>query len=133
MLAAIPLLGFALILANVFAFVGATGFDTVWVQFVLPSDATVNMTTGWSITLLALVLLYIEIFKATRTGNASIIDHALSLLVFVIALVEFLIWPAFAHPSFLVLLVMTLIDVIAGFTVTISSARRDWGMPQQGG
>ena len=132
MLAAIPLLGFALIIANVLSLVGAQGFDTVWMQFVLPSDATVSMTTGWTIALLALVLLYVEIFKATRTGNASIIDHALSLVVFVIALVEFLIWPRFAHPSFLVLLVMTLIDVIAGFTVTISSARRDWGTPQQG-
>jgi hypothetical protein len=30
---------------------------------------------------------------------------------------------------FLVILLTTLIDVIAGFTVTISSARRDFGSP----
>lgn len=132
MLAAIPLLGIALIIANVFAFVGDAGFDSVWLQFMLPSDAAVKMTTGWSVALLGLVLLYVEIFKATRTSNASIVDHALSLLVFVVALIEFLIWPRFGHPAFLTLLVMTLIDVVAGFTVTISSARRDWGMPHGG-
>ena len=77
-------------------------------------------------TLLGLILLYFEIFKATRTGSATIIDHALSLLVFIVALVEFLIVPAFAHPAFLALLLMMLIDVVAGFTVTISGARRDF-------
>ena len=79
--------------------------------------------------LAGLLLLYVEIFKATRTSNASILDHVASLVVFVVALVEFLLLPRFAHGAFLALLVMTLIDVIAGFTVTLSSARRDFNHP----
>ena len=75
------------------------------------------------------MLLYLEIFKATRTGHASIIDHVLSLLVFVVALVEFVIAPRFGHQAFLAIVLMMLIDVIAGFTVTISGARRDFGAP----
>ena len=84
---------------------------------------------GDLVVLSGLFLLYIEIFKATRTSNASIVDHVASLVVFVVALVEFLLLPRFAHGAFLALLVMCLIDVIAGFTVTLSSARRDFNHP----
>lgn len=127
-LAAVPLLGFVLALANLVGFM-AEGFDQVWFQFALPSGTTLSLTSGYALVLIGLVLLYVEIFKATRTGQASIIDHVLSLLVFVVALVEFVIAPRFGHQAFLAILLMTLIDVIAGFTVTISSARRDFGTP----
>ena len=128
MLAAVPLLGFVLALANIVGFM-AGGFDQVWFEFALPSGTTLSLTAGYALVLIGLVLLYIEIFKATRTGQASIIDHVLSLLVFVVALVEFVIAPRFGHQAFLAIVLMTLIDVIAGFTVTISGARRDFGQP----
>ena len=127
-LAAVPLLGFVLALANLVAFM-ANGFDQVWFEFGLPSGAKLTLTAGWCLVLAGLVLLYVEIFKATRTGQASIVDHVLSLVVFVVALVEFVIAPRFGHQAFLAIIAMTLIDVIAGFTVTISSARRDFGVP----
>ena len=126
---AIPLLGIVLVIANIVAFVSGSGFDSLWFQITLPSGGKLDMTAGWLINLIGLLLLYIEIFKATRTGQVSIIDHVLSLLVFVIALVQFIIAPRFAHPAFLALMVMMLIDVIAGFTVTISGARRDFATP----
>lgn len=127
-LAAVPLLGFVLALANVVGFM-ANGFDQVWFEIALPSDVTLALTAGYSLVLIGLVLLYLEIWKATRTGSASIIDHVLSLLVFVVALVEFIIAPRFGHQAFLAIVLMTLIDVIAGFTVTISGARRDFAAP----
>jgi hypothetical protein len=79
--------------------------------------------------LAAVALLFIEILKATRTGTASLADHVLSMLVFVIYLVEFLIVPGAAHSVFLILTVIAFIDVVAGFSITISGARRDigWG------
>ena len=126
---AVPLLGIVLVLANVVAFVSGSGFDSLWFQIALPSGGKLDMTSGWLLNLIGLFLLYIEIFKATRTGQVSIIDHVLSLLVFVVALVQFIIAPRFAHPAFLALMVMMLIDVIAGFTVTISGARRDFATP----
>ena len=127
-LASIPLLGFVLALATLVAFM-ADGFDQVWFELGLPSGTTLELTSGYAIVLIGLVLLYIEIFKATRTGQASILDHVLSLVVFVVALLEFVIAPRFGHQAFLALMLMMLIDVIAGFTVTISSARRDFGTP----
>ena len=48
-------------------------------------------------------------------------------LTFVVALVELITVPRLGNGVFLVIVLTTLIDVIAGFTVTISSARRDFG------
>ena len=126
---AVPLLAIVLVFANLVAFIAGSGFDSLLFQITLPSGGKLDVTTGWLLNLIGLFLLYIEIYKATRTGHVSIVDHVLSLLVFVVTLVEFIIAPRFAHPAFLALLVMMLIDVIAGFTVTISGARRDFVSP----
>jgi len=67
----------------------------------------------------------IETFKATRTSTISIVDHALSLLVFVVFLIEFLVVPRLGNTTFLIATVASLMDVVLGFTVTISTAKRD--------
>lgn len=127
MFSAFPLLAIALLLANIIIFVVDAGFSYPLLSAQMPSGGQLSISTGDCLILLGLFLLYFEIFKATRTNASTIIDHALSLLVFVIALIEFLILPNFAHSAFLALLIMTLIDVVAGFTVTIAGARRDFG------
>lgn len=127
-LRAVPLLGFVVVLANLLALLGK-GFDTELLKFGMTSGTDLRLTAGDVVVLLGLVLLYFEVFKATRTSNASIVDHIASLGVFVFALIEFLLMPRFAHGAFLALLLMSLIDVIAGFTVTLSGARRDFGGP----
>ena len=128
-LSAVPLLAIPVVLANLMAFLGDEGLDAALFAITLPSQATFTITTGIALILGGLVLMYAEIYKSTRTGQASIVDHVLSMLVFVIALVEFITVQKLGNAVFLTLLVMTLIDVIAGFTVTISSARRDFGQP----
>ncbi len=93
--------------------------------------STGMQTVEWSVSfgdllvLLSLVLLFIELLKSTSTGTAAIFNHALSMLVFIICLVEFLLHPAFATTAFFLILVMALLDVLAGVVVTIVSARRD--------
>ena len=42
-----------------------------------------------------------------------------------IALIELLVMPRMTHMTFFLIVLMTVSDVIAGFTVTISTARRD--------
>lgn len=126
-LSAVPLLAIPLILANVLAFAGDEGLDHVWFLIPLPSGVAAAISTGVALIWLCLVFLYAEIFKATRTGQASILDHVLSMFVFVVALVELITVPRLGNGVFLVIVLTTLIDVIAGFTVTISSARRDFG------
>ena len=75
--------------------------------------------------LLSLLLLFIELLKSTSTGTSAIFNHALSMLVFIICLVEFLLHPAFATSTFFLIMIMSLLDVLAGVIVTIVSARRD--------
>jgi len=59
-------------------------------------------------------------------------NHGFSLILFVVCLVEFLLFPAFATSVFFLIMVMTLLDVMAGFMVTIAAARRDFGVADGG-
>ena len=86
------------------------------------------MSIGDLLIVVALVLLFIEILKATRTGSWSVIDHLLSTFIFVAYLVEFLLVAQAATDIFFILMAMTLLDVLAGVVVTIVSARRDFGV-----
>jgi len=91
----------------------------------LPSGQVWRPTVGVVVILSGLVALYIELFKATRTSVASILDHTLSTIVLVGFLVCWLIFDWAGNSVFLILTVMSFLDVIAGFTITIASARRD--------
>lgn len=84
-------------------------------------------TFAWGdfIMLVTLVLLFAEIVKATFSSTSTLIDHALSMLVFIALLVEFLVVPQAATSIFFLILIAALIDVIAGYTIGIRVARRD--------
>jgi len=124
-----PLLALVIILANVCMFVLNIPFENVLFASPMPSGATLGVTVGDGFIVLALVLLYFEVWKAGRP-RASVVDHALSMLLFVICLVEFLLLPKASNSVFLILTVITLLDVVAGFTVSLSTARRDIGVLQ---
>lgn len=63
--------------------------------------------------------------KTTRSSMARAVDHALSALVFTACLVELLLVKTAGTGVFLVLTIMSFLDLIAGFTVTLGAARRD--------
>lgn len=84
-----------------------------------------TMTLGDLLIVFALLLLFVEVLKSTRTSNASIVDHLLSTFVFVAFLVEFLLVRGAAHSVFFTLMVIALIDVLAGFSVSIRQGTRD--------
>ena len=90
------------------------------------SGASLSLSWGDMLLLLAIVCLLAEIIKATRTTAPAIINHMLSLGVFVLALVEFLLLPSFASSTFFLLTMIALLDAMAGMVVTIISARRDF-------
>lgn len=95
------------------------------VSLTLPSTAILKITISDLLVVVALVLLYVEVIKATRTSRASIGDHLMSLLGFVGVLLAFILMPSVGTMPFLLIVVMCFIDVVAGFTISISSARRD--------
>lgn len=87
-----------------------------------------TVTSGDALLLFAVAMLFLEIIKATSTGTSTIFNHALSMVIFIICLVEFLLFPQFATSVFFIITMMTLLDVLAGVMVTIVSARRDFGV-----
>jgi hypothetical protein len=74
---------------------------------------------------LALVLLFIEIIKATRTSRREILNHALSTLTLMGAGAEFIAVRGFGTSTFFLITLMCLFDVVAGYTVSIVTAKRD--------
>lgn len=94
-------------------------------QVPLLSGATVY--AGWNEAILAggLALLFLELLKSTRSAGHSTLEHILSVLVFIVFLVEFLMFPGAGTAVFGLLALMSLIDLMAGYAISIAVARRD--------
>lgn len=125
------LLGFPLLLIpfaiyNIIVFLmpGVTFADPL-VSARMLSQIRMTVSAGDVLVVFAIVLLYIEILKATRIGNRSIVDHVLSLILFIAATAEFMLVPQAATSTFLLLLTVSFVDVVGGFSVTLRGAQRD--------
>lgn len=124
----IPLLSVVVIAYNFLAFSSGDLLNAALWEMRLISGARWAFAVNDMLLCLAILLLYIELFKSTRTSAASIIDHLLSLAVFIVCLGEFFMIKQFGNSQFLIITLITLLDVVAGFTITISTARRDFGL-----
>lgn len=122
----VPLIGCVAAVYAILAFVSADLPARQLAAVNLPSGAVWAISLGDLLLLLSVIGLYFEVLKATRTSQASVLDHILSLFSFVGCLVGFLLAASLGTSTFLVIMVMALFDVIAGFTITISTARRDF-------
>jgi hypothetical protein len=128
----IPLLVFPLILYN---FVELTGIAEKGGTWLIEPIFTVGMFSGdaWGVsfsdvfTSLSLLLLFVEIVKSTRTDAMSIINHGLSMLLSMVCIIQFITMQGFSNSVFFMLTLMTVLDVVAGFTITIVAAKRDFG------
>jgi hypothetical protein len=122
----VPLIG---VLAVVYLIVAAV-FEGVLDRFVfqnlaLPSGRQWSFLVRDLFVVVGLFLLYLEILKSTRSGRGQIVEHIVSMLVFVGCLLLFLLVAKTGSTTFLLITVMSVIDVVAGFTVSIVAARRD--------
>jgi hypothetical protein len=125
------MLGFPLLLIpfaiyNIIAFLmpGVTWTGVISTVHMV-SGADWTMSAGDILVAFAIALLCGEILKSTRIGFRTVVDHALSLLLFLGMLVEFLLVQQAATATFFLLLVVSFIDVLGGFAVTLRSAQRD--------
>ena len=94
-------------------------------QLGLVSETIWQVTVSDLLLMAGLIVLYLEILQATLTSMMSVINHTLSTLVFVVFIVEFIIIGTSTNSTFFLLSLMSLIDVLAGFTITIAASRRD--------
>jgi hypothetical protein len=122
----IPLFSVLLIIYLILAASGVN-FGHAEGLFSMPllSDATFSPTAGDLVVIIGVITLYVEIFKSTRTSSAGVIEHVLSMFTFIVYLVLFLAWGKAGTSTFLILGLMSLLDVVAGFTISIATARRD--------
>lgn len=126
-LRALPLIVIAFIMYNLIVLMGPDA-AAVLANKVFPvplMTTTLWLTWGDLLILLTMGLLFVELMKATQTSSASLLDHGLSMLVFVACLVEFLLVKSAATSVFFFITVAALIDVMAGYTIGIRVARRD--------
>jgi hypothetical protein len=133
MFAALPLLALPVVLYNVLVMTmgGFHSLDTA-ARLSAPlftvkaaSHAAWVVSQGDLLLMGALVVLFVELLKSATSHQAAIINHSLSMILFIACLVEFLVLPAFATSVFFLLMLMVLLDVLAGFIVTIVASRRE--------
>jgi uncharacterized membrane protein len=121
-----PLLLIPFAIYNIIAFLmpGVTWTGVVATVHMV-SGADWTMSAGDILIALAIVLLCGEVMKSTRIGIRTVVDHALSLILFLGMVVEFILVKQAATATFFLLLVVSFIDVLGGFAVTLRSAQRD--------
>ena len=124
-LIAFPLLLLPFVLYNMVAFLLDMEFATPLLNVPLLSGRSMTVSTGDLLVLFAIFLLYIEILKATRMSTRAIMDHVLSFILFIAMVIEFIVVQRAATSTFLILMALSFVDVIGGFTVTIRTAQRD--------
>ena len=87
------------------------------------SGATWSMTQSDLIVTAGMGLLFIEVLKSVGSPMLSLVNHGIAVMTLLVYVVEFISFPAFTHSTFFLLALMQLIDVIAGYTITIVSTR----------
>lgn len=90
------------------------------------SGASFTLELGYLMVLAGLIFLFVEIVKATQTSSPTVIDHAMSMVIFIVYLIEFIAVGYCATSVFFILMMIALLDVVGGFTITIRGARRDF-------
>ncbi|MBN9305848.1 MAG: hypothetical protein BGO82_01555 [Devosia sp. 67-54] len=124
-----PLLVIPFVLYNLLAFAMFGGLPGGWSSQLF----SIHMVSGtdWSLTwgdlmlLIGIICLFFEVLKSTNTGRSSLIEHMLSTVLFIVFLVEFILVGAAASSTFFLLMAMSFVDVVAGFSISITGAGRD--------
>ena len=124
-LIAFPLLLIPFALYMMVAYLLDMDFGTVLFNVPLLAGRSMAVSAGDLLVLLGIALLYIEILKATRLASRAIMDHILSFVLFIVMTIVFIAVPRAATSTFLMLLALSCVDVLGGFTVTIRTAQRD--------
>ena len=134
MFAALPLLALPVLIYNALAFMMPDRFHSAVAQdrmtqtiLTVPTASHGEWVIGMGdlLIFLTLAILFIELLKSTTSRQVAIINHSLSMVLFVFCLVEFLLFRAFATSTFFLITTMVVLDVLAGFIVTIVASRRE--------
>jgi len=130
--AVIPLFLFVILLYVIMAFLLAPGALSLGAEplftMKLPSEALWKPSWSGIFIMFGVVMLYFEVIKSTKTNTLASIEHVLSIGVFILALMLFILYKPAGTSTFLIITLMSLLDVIAGLSISIAAARRDFNM-----
>jgi hypothetical protein len=126
-----PLLVIPFAIYNMIAFLtpGVSWSDAI-VTFTLISGAAWPVTASDALLGLAIVLMPLELYKASTPGARSVVDHILSMALFVVMLIEFVLVRQAGTSTFFVLMAIALLDAVGGFIVARRAAHRDLAIDQ---
>jgi hypothetical protein len=104
---------------------GAPWYELRFFDVTMVSKDVWAISAGDAFIILSLALLFVEILRSTKSGTASVMNHALSVMVFIVAILMFITVRGYGNSVFFVYTMMTLLDFMAGFIITTVTSRRD--------
>ena len=111
-----PLLLIPFALYNIAAFVLNMPLDDKAVTIPLLDERSMTVSVGDAIVVIGMLLLYIEILKASRLGKTAI-DHVLSFVLLAAMASQLVLVPRAATPTLMLLAVLGFVDFITGLSV----------------
>lgn len=124
-----PLLTLALIAYTGLSFTSGPDWTVYEVARVtMVSDQVWSIRGGDIFLTFSLGLLWWEIVRATDSGTGSVVNHVISAGLFIVCLLLFILAPNYGTSAFFLMMMMALVDFMAGIVVTITAARRDFGV-----
>jgi general stress protein CsbA len=127
-LGAIPLLSVPVVVYALFAFPSGVamteGLAGEAFSWTMPSEMNWVFTWGGLFLLLAIVCLFIEVLKSARATASAMVDTALTIVLFIACFLLFLLVPGFATTEFFLILMMVVLDFVAGFVIMVNTAQR---------
>jgi hypothetical protein len=130
----LPLTIFPLLAYNLLAFTLAGTDAGPWFtaprfNIPLPLGGTVwAVSVGDMLLFATLGVLFLELLKSTSTATTVMIDHMLATVVFIVCMIEFLVVYRCGNSVFFAILIAALIDVVAGFSISMRVASRSIGV-----
>jgi hypothetical protein len=128
MLAAIPLLVIPVAAYVALALTLGGGFASIHAQSRLTRPLFDLATVGggvWPVSaadlllVAALVVAFLDLIRGMGDRRVAMVNHALSITLFVGCLAAMLVAPAFANSTFFLITLMVLLDLAAGFIATM--------------
>ena len=129
-LQAFPVLAVVVAAYNFVVVLGSRAVGDVIREVTLPSGAIWPITLGDVFIVTALVLVLIE-FASLGSGRASVVNHALSAIVFMICVAELLFVRGCGTAEFALMTLIVGLDVVAGYSLTARLARRNLELERQ--
>jgi hypothetical protein len=113
-----PLLLIPLAVYNIIVFLmPGVSFADPLIKLTLMSGAEWQVNLSDILVALGILLLLFEVIKGARPGAKYLTDHLLSLIVFGAAAAEFVLWPKFGNSTYLLLVLLALVDFLSGIAL----------------